>query len=141
VDVVTIADVLHHEQDEQRLLNECVRVSRRLVIIKDHLIKGALAQQRISFIDWAANAPYGIPCLYRYKTVDGWRTTRERLGLHADKEHIGMRVYPPLFEQLFGGSLHYLGVWRVPAATAVAGSPDAGNDTLEARADRPQDTP
>ena len=138
VDVVIVADVLHHEEHEDRLLRECARVSRRLVIVKDHLIKGILAQQRISFIDWAANAPYGVPCLFRYKTPEGWRTTREGLGLGADTEKLGMKVYPPVFEQLFGGKLHYFGVWRVPAGAGVATADDATNG-LSAHAEPPRD--
>ena len=59
-DVVILADVLHHEKNPAFLLQECARVSRRVVIIKDHKTDGILAQQRISFIDWAANAPYGV---------------------------------------------------------------------------------
>src|SRR5882672_3688786 len=54
-DAVILADVLHHDHDPDRLLKESARVSKRLVIIKDHIREGFLAQQRISFLDWAAN--------------------------------------------------------------------------------------
>ena len=47
-DVVILADVLHHEDDPHRLIAECARISRRLLIIKDHKVEGPLAQQRIS---------------------------------------------------------------------------------------------
>src|SRR5579872_6621857 len=53
-DAVILADVLHHDLDQERLLRESVRVSKRLVIIKDHLRDGLLAQERISLLDWAA---------------------------------------------------------------------------------------
>lgn len=113
VDVVIVADVLHHETDPDRLADECARVSQRLLIVKDHLVKGMLAQQRISFIDWAANAPYGVPCLYRYNTPEQWVHFRERLHAEPAEERLSMRVYPPVFEQLFGGSLHYFAALRV----------------------------
>ncbi|MEM1183966.1 MAG: methyltransferase domain-containing protein [Planctomycetota bacterium] len=113
VDVVIVADVLHHENEPNRLADECTRISRRLFIVKDHQVKGVLAQSRISFIDWAANAPYGVPCLYRYNTPTEWTAFRERLGASADEERSGMKVYPPLFEQFFGGSLHYFAALRV----------------------------
>ena len=60
-DVVILADVLHHERDPDKLLREASRVSRRLVIIKDHQVNGPLAYARISLIDWAANAPLRRP--------------------------------------------------------------------------------
>ena len=31
-----LADVLHHAQHPHRLINECARVTRRLLVIKDH---------------------------------------------------------------------------------------------------------
>lgn len=67
-DVVILADVLHHESDPHQLLDECARVSRRLIVIKDHVKSGILAQARISVLDWAANRPYGVSCLYRYNS-------------------------------------------------------------------------
>lgn len=117
-DVVIVADVLHHEPDPSRLLAECVRVSRRLVIIKDHQVKGPLAQQRISLIDWAANAPYGVPCLYRYNTPTQWADVPATFGLEPVEVLSSMRLYPPLVNLLFGGSLQYMAVMKVPGANA-----------------------
>lgn len=109
-DIVILADVLHHEPDPDRLIAECARVSSRLLIIKDHKVEGPLAQQRIAFMDWAANAPYGVPCLYRYNTPEGWRAARERAGLGVVEEMGSMRLYPFGWNLVFGGRLQYLGV-------------------------------
>ncbi|HYE60867.1 MAG TPA: class I SAM-dependent methyltransferase [Phycisphaerales bacterium] len=113
-DAVIVADVLHHEQDPEGLLRECARVSRRLVIIKDHQLKGVLAKARVSFIDWAANAPYGVPCLYRYNTPGEWSQVPGRLGLEVAESLGSMKVYPPVVNLLFGGGLHYFAVLRKP---------------------------
>jgi SAM-dependent methyltransferase len=114
VHVVIVADVLHHETEPDRLAAECARVASRALIVKDHQVKGVLAQSRISFLDWAANAPYGVPCLYRYNTPAEWSAFRERLGMSIVAERSGMRVYPAPFEQVFGGSLHYFAVLAHP---------------------------
>lgn len=111
-DVVLIADVLHHEQDESGLLRECARVSRSVVIVKDHAREGIAAQSRISLMDWAANRPYGIPCLYRYHTLAEWRAFAAHCGLEVMSEIHPMNLYPPLWQQLFGGRLQYLAVLR-----------------------------
>lgn len=111
-DLVILADVLHHEQDPSRLLAECKRVTRRLLIVKDHQRKGPLAQQRISLIDWAANAPYGVPCLYRYNTQAQWTQTREKLKLELVEEHNTINLYPMFYNVLFGRGLQYMGVWK-----------------------------
>ncbi|HVZ94674.1 MAG TPA: class I SAM-dependent methyltransferase [Phycisphaerales bacterium] len=118
-DVVILADVLHHEEDPDRLVRECVRVSRRLLIIKDHQLKGPLAKARVSLIDWAANAPYGVKCLYRYNTPNEWRAWPAKFGAAIAKEYPSIVLYPPVFNQLFGNSLQYLAVWNVPERAGV----------------------
>ncbi|MHC4976599.1 MAG: class I SAM-dependent methyltransferase [Planctomycetota bacterium] len=109
-DVVIIADVLHHEENPDHLLGECARVSSRIVIVKDHKPEGFLAQQRISFMDWAANAGYGVPCLYRYNTREQWNHQFEALGLAPQHELATMSLYPPLVNLIFGRRLQYLAV-------------------------------
>lgn len=113
-DVVIVADVLHHEADPEHLLRECVRVSRRLIVVKDHQRSGVLAQSRIALIDWAANAPYGVPCLYRYYTPDQWSRWPQTLGVDLVDAQSSMKLYPQPYQLLFGGRLQYLAVWRVP---------------------------
>lgn len=107
-DMVIVADVLHHEPEPERLLRECRRVTRRLVVIKDHQVSGLLAQQRISFMDWAANAPYGVPCLYRYNTPAQWKQVPVSLGMTVQAEHATMQLYPPGWNLLFGRRLQYM---------------------------------
>jgi len=114
-DVVIVADVLHHEEDSERLLRECARVSGRLLVIKDHARDGLLAQARLSLIDWAANAPYGVPCLYRYRSSHEWRDLFERLGLRLERELHPMRLYPSGWEAAFGGRLQYAAILSTEA--------------------------
>ena len=106
-DIVILADVLHHEHDPDRLIAECKRVSRRLLIIKDHKREGLLAQPRIALIDWAANAPYGVPCLYRYLTWGEWNDCLARHGLKPVDQQRAMDLYPPVYNLLFGRRLQY----------------------------------
>ena len=109
-DVVTIADVLHHEHEPEHLLRECARVAQRAVIIKDHKPEGLLAQQRIALMDWAANIGYSVPCLYRYNTIQEWHTLFASLDLSLLHEVTSMQTYPPLVNLFFGRRLQYLAV-------------------------------
>jgi len=125
-DMVIVADVLHHEEQPDHLLAECARLSRRYVVIKDHQRQGLLAQARISLIDWAANAPYGVKCLYRYPTTQGWRESHAKHNLAIVEERAGMTLYPQPYELLFGGSLQYFAVLQVSDGAADApGAPPA----------------
>jgi ubiquinone/menaquinone biosynthesis C-methylase UbiE len=111
-DVVILADVLHHEREPHHLIDECKRITRRLLIIKDHKIEGALAKQRISFMDWASNMQYGIPCLYRYNSAQEWTAWYKRHNLFVDHELHAMKIYPSVINHIFGGHLQYLAVLR-----------------------------
>ena len=109
-DVVILADVLHHASDPHLLIDECVRVMRRALIVKDHKVQGMWAQQRLALTDWAANRPYGVQCLYRYNTSEEWKRWHDRHALEVIQEQHSMRLYPPIVNLLFGGRLQY---WAV----------------------------
>ena len=109
-DVVILADVLHHVEDELQLLRDALRVARRFVIIKDHKPDGLLARPRICFLDWAANNPYGVKCLYRYHTRPEWTQIYDQVGLRVVAEEETIDLYPPVFNELFGKRLQYFAV-------------------------------
>jgi SAM-dependent methyltransferase len=109
-DAVILADVLHHDHDPDRLLKESARISRRLVIIKDHLREGFLAQQRISLLDWAANAGYQVPCTYRYNNLAEWHKSIGLVSSKVVEERTSIDIYPPVFNELLGKGLHYFAV-------------------------------
>lgn len=114
IDVVIVADVLHHDPEPLRLLRECARITRRFLIIKDHKVEGPLAQSRISLADWAANVGYGVPCLFQYNTPAQWKHWQTQLGLNVVEERTTMNLYPPIANLLFGRRLQYLAVLAVP---------------------------
>ena len=113
-DVVIVADVLHHEAQPDALLRECVRVSSRNLVIKDHQLSGPLAKMRVSLIDWAANAPYGVKCLFRYNRPEEWEAILRGLRLMPDALYQSIDLYPAGFNFLFGRRLQYLAICRVP---------------------------
>jgi ubiquinone/menaquinone biosynthesis C-methylase UbiE len=109
-DVVIIADVLHHEHDPDRLIAECARVSQRLLIIKDHKVMGPVSWMRVALIDWAANAPYGVQCLFRYNSLSDWHRAYQRHQLTLVEEADSLNIYPLFINFLFGRRLQYFSV-------------------------------
>ena len=109
-DVVILADVLHHEEDEPQLFSEAMRVCKRVIIVKDHKIDGLLGYWRICFLDWAANNPYDVKCLYRYHTRTEWVRMFKDYGLVPAFEKTSINLYPPLFNFVFGRGLQYFAV-------------------------------
>ncbi|MBI2144642.1 class I SAM-dependent methyltransferase [Candidatus Woesearchaeota archaeon] len=71
-DVVMANDVLHHVANMGWLLKEMRRVSKRYIIIKDHQKCAFFSQFFLSLADCFGNLPYGIPCVFNYKSLHEW---------------------------------------------------------------------
>ena len=114
-DAVLLADVLHHDPDPVAVLREAARVARRRVIVKDHsprpgALGRALDSPRISLMDWLANAPYGVKCLYDYPEPAGWRARFDAAGLRLLHEDTDLELYPRPHRWFFTRGLQYLAV-------------------------------
>ena len=125
-DVVILADVLHHEERQGFLLGEASRVSKRLLIVKDHKPEGFLAFWRVCFLDWAANDPYEVKCLYRYRTRREWLAAFEERSLILISEETSIDLYTPLFNFLFGRRLQYFAVLKTQSNSEQNGSGSSG---------------
>jgi ubiquinone/menaquinone biosynthesis C-methylase UbiE len=69
VDVVSFVDVLHHTDDPKSLLCGSIRVSRRYVLIKDHLREGLFARTILRTMDWVGNYGHDVVLPYNYYFV------------------------------------------------------------------------
>lgn len=117
-DVVILADVLHHEVREDALLAEAARICGRTLIIKDHKPEGVLAYSRICFLDWAANNPHDVKCLYRYHDYGEWQRLFARRGLVPRWEKTSIDLYPAVFNLVFGKRLQYFAALEKSARSA-----------------------
>ncbi len=111
-DYVTIVDVLHHTDDPAAVLAEASRVARSGVVLKDHLVEGAFAEETLRFMDWVGNRGHDVVLPYNYLTRDEWRDAyyRARLTSVSATERLGL--YPPPFSWLFDRSLHFVALLR-----------------------------
>jgi ubiquinone/menaquinone biosynthesis C-methylase UbiE len=112
-DTVMICDVLHHTEDPLHLLQECARVARHSVVIKDHTVKGFLARPTLRFMDFIGNAPQGVALPYNYLTVAEWEAAFRESRLAARAVRTELQLYPPIADAIFGRSLHFVGRYEV----------------------------
>jgi SAM-dependent methyltransferase len=108
VDAVMCVDVLHHADDALQLLAECGRVARTVVVIKDHLREGVLAESTLRLMDWVGNARHGVSLPYHYFTREEWRDMIARCRLRANRWDEDLRLYPTPMNWIFGRRLHVL---------------------------------
>ncbi|MBW7845461.1 MAG: class I SAM-dependent methyltransferase [Bacteroidia bacterium] len=113
-DAAQYVDVLHHVPDEifKDLLKETMRVSKKYLIIKDHLWENKFDFLTLKFMDWVGNAPHGVKVIYNFKTEKFWRETFEELGLEIVSMNKKIPLYPGVFNWLFGRQLHFVAVLK-----------------------------
>lgn len=113
VDTVMFVDVLHHTLDPMILLREAARVTRRQVLLKDHLLDRILAGPTLRFMDQIGNARYGVSIPYNYWSEDQWRRAYRELELEVTSWNTNLHLYPPGMDLLFGGSLQVIATLEV----------------------------
>jgi len=110
-DVCMFVDVLHHAPDAQgiaRLLSEACRVSRRFVLIKDHLSENRFDFRTLQVMDWVGNRPHGVVLPYNYQSRAQWDRYFSSADLAVREWHDQIALYPFPFSALFGRRLHYI---------------------------------
>lgn len=117
-DAVLLVDVLHHTEDPGVVLAEAARVSRRVVLIKDHNHDGRLARQTLHFMDAVGNRRHGVALPFNYLSSEEWARTFERLGLEPEVMIRRLGLYPWPATLLFDRSLHFIARLRPASSPA-----------------------
>jgi len=101
VDVVLFVDVLHHTSDARILLREAARVSRRHVVIKDHLREGL-------FANWVGNYGHELALPYNYVSKREWHEHFRDTNLSLEHWMERLELYPFPFSLVFGRRIHFI---------------------------------
>ena len=121
VDIVVLADVLHHVDAPGRLLDECLRVARGAVILKDHLADGFGTLGLLRLMDRVGNARFGVASPGRYLTRKQWADTIavRHCTVKFWSERIGL--YPWPLSMVFDRRLHFVCVLAPESTRRSAG--------------------
>ena len=141
VDVVLLIDVLHHADQPARLLDEAVRVARRAIVVKDHLLEGLGADWILRFMDRVSNRRHGVSLPHNYWSRDEWRRAFAALPGTVEVWKQDLHIYPLPASLVFDRSLHFLArldldaaatPWKPSGGVAEVGQP-AEPDSVEGR--------
>jgi SAM-dependent methyltransferase len=108
VDVVSFVDVLHHTSDARFLLREAARVSRRYIVIKDHLREGPFAKATLQAMDWIGNYGHDVVLPYNYLSEQEWHKHFRDTNLSPEDWTESLGLYPFPFSLVFGRRLHFI---------------------------------
>jgi SAM-dependent methyltransferase len=108
VDVVSFVDVLHHTSNAIILLREAARVSRRYIVIKDHLREGPFAKATLQAMDWIGNYGHDVQLPYNYLSEQEWREHFRNTNLSLEHWRESLGLYPFPFSLVFGRRLHFI---------------------------------
>jgi len=107
-DGVMLIDVLHHTLDPLPLLRQALRVSRRWLIVKDHVLQGPGAALRLRFMDYVGNARHTVALPYNYQSTSEWSALYRCLNVKVSAEVTDLGLYPWPFDYVFGAGLHFV---------------------------------
>jgi SAM-dependent methyltransferase len=107
-DVVLLVDVLHHTHEPAQLLEEAVRVCRKAIVIKDHLLHGAASRRILTLMDWVGNRQHGVELPYNYWRRERWLDEFARLDLEIAAWNTKLGLYPPPASWVFERGLHFV---------------------------------
>lgn len=113
-DVVMFVDVLHHTEDPLTLLREAARVSRNLIVIKDHTMDGVFAEATLRLMDRIGNRRNDVALAYNYWSRSRWLEAFKQLRVEVLSWTNDVPLYPPPLSWIFGRSLHFIAQLRVP---------------------------
>ena len=107
-DAVLLIDVLHHCDDPEAMLAEAIRVARRCIVLKDHILSGPLSGALLRIMDDIGNRRFGVALPHNYWSEARWQQTFERLGLPVEAWITDLGLYPGPLDWIFGRSLHFV---------------------------------
>lgn len=87
-DLVMMIDVLHHDEQPERIVKEAKRVSKKLILIKDHYWNNKLDILLLRWADYCGNKPYGVELPYTYLDIAEWRGLFKKFNLKIIKSEM-----------------------------------------------------
>ena len=117
-DAAMLVDVLHHCDDANVMLAEAARVTKQVVLIKDHTASTAMGRGILRFMDWVGNRGHGVRLVDNYWSAKQWRQAFERHGLTMIDSRRKLGLYPAWARPVVEWGKHFIAALRPARETA-----------------------
>jgi len=84
-DTTLFVYVLHHSTDMEKLLREAIRVTKKEIIILDHVYDNGISKSMLKAYDYGANIFYGMPIPLNFLKVKEWKQMFKKLNLTVEE--------------------------------------------------------
>lgn len=119
-DVAMAIDVFHHAADPTALMDEMKRVTRGVLVIKDHLVHGLPSALILKGMDWVGNFRYGVRLPYSYRSEAEWRKAWNRSAVRPVTILRHLHIYPFPLSLVCDRDLHFLATLEATTRTRGA---------------------
>ena len=103
-------DVLHHTERPNLVLKEAARVSKKYVIIKDHILHNHLSLIKLKAMDYVGNKHHGVNLPYNYMKAATWNKIIKQNKLKIVYLKQNLNLYKGILHILFDSNLHFIAV-------------------------------
>jgi ubiquinone/menaquinone biosynthesis C-methylase UbiE len=107
-DVSMICDVLHHTKNQNELISEVFRVTRRKVLVKDHLCRSVKQKYQLYVLDLLGNYRFGIRVTGDYLSLPQWEQLLSSKRISSLSVFQDVPVRKPPLSYLFDNSVEVL---------------------------------
>lgn len=105
-------DVLHHTERPDLVLKEAARVSKKYVIIKDHILHNYLSLIKLKAMDYVGNKHHGVNLPYNYMKAVTWNKIIKQNKLKIVYLKQNLNLYKGILHILFDSNLHFIAVLK-----------------------------
>lgn len=116
-DVAILSNVLHHADDQAALFAETCRVTRRRVVIKDHLAASRLDHWKLAVLDILGNRRFGADTQGDYLDRAGWNALFAAVPGARVNWYEGLSFRTGPLAVAFGNELEVMFAVDLPAAS------------------------
>lgn len=111
-DLILFIDVLHHTNNIESIFKDSIRVTKKYVIVKDHIYQTQFDYIILKIMDWFGNRGHGVNLVYNYKKKKYWTNLSLKYKANIVDWNENLRLYPFPFNFFFGRRLHFIALFK-----------------------------
>ena len=107
-DYILLIDVLHHIKNTDVFFENCVSLTRKYIIIKDHYNNNKIDEILLRIMDFLGNKFNGVNLPYNFLSSTYWDKLINKNKLIKIELKNNLKIYPRIFDCLLNRKMHFI---------------------------------